>query len=694
MKKWYQQGDIMLGVAVIAVVAMLIVPLPAMLLDFLLGISIMISIVALLTAMFNREIADFSVFPTLLLVSTVYRLALNVSSTRLILAKGPAFEGQLIRAFGEFVVGNNYVIGFVVFIILVLVQMMVITKGATRISEVSARFALDALPGRQMAIEADITSGRVTEEEGRRRNENLRREVDFYGQMDGATKFVQGDVRVGLIITAVNIVGGLIIGMVMRGESFSTALKTYTLLTIGDGLVAQIPSLLITTATGMVVTRAGAKNNLTNELSTQMFQNSRALYITAGALFTASLVPGFPKFSLWLISAFLGFLAYNMRQQKKADAEKQEAIQEQGKVGSTERFLDELAVDPLKIEIGFNLVPLLDRKQGGTLLDRITNLRQKMASDLGMIVPPVRINDNLDLDGNEYLILIGGIEVARTKVYPEYLGALTNPNVREEIKPASPDLVVNDPAFGQKVILIEPEKKREAEEKGYIVIDASTMMITHLQETFRAYAPQIMGREEVKLLLDKTKQKSPIVVEEVTKLFPNPGVLLTILHNLLRENVSIRNFPAILETMADYGHRVQNPELLTDIVRQRIARQIVAPYQDKNKAIYAAVIDPQIEYDVRGNITIDERDGRVLAIDPHYRERLRGVLLEAYNKMQSEGKFPLFVCGSEIRSSIAEIISREISTRSFAVVAYEEIPRDAKFIEMTKVILEPSEVNA
>jgi len=694
MKKWYQQGDIMLGVAVIAVVAMLIVPLPALLLDFLLAISIMISIVALLTAMFNKEIADFSVFPTLLLVTTVYRLALNVSSTRLILAKGPAFEGQLIRAFGEFVVGGNYVIGFVVFVILVLVQMMVITKGATRISEVSARFALDALPGRQMAIEADMTSGRVTEEEGRRRNENLRREVDFYGQMDGATKFVQGDVRVGLIITAINVIGGLIIGMAMRGESLQTALKTYTLLTIGDGLVAQIPSLLITVATGMVVTRAGAKNDLTQELSSQMFQNARALYITAGALFVASLVPGFPKLSLWVISLFLGFLAYNMRQQKMAESQKQEAIQEQQKVGSTERFLDELAVDPLKIEIGFNLVPLLDRKQGGTLLDRITNLRQKMAADLGMIVPPVRINDNLDLDGNEYVILIGGIEVARTKVYPEYLGALTNPNVREEIVPTSADMVVNDPAFGQRVVLIDPEKKREAEEKGYVVIDASTMMITHLQETFRAYAPQIMGREEVKLLLDKTKQKYPSVVDEVNKLFPNPGVLLSILHNLLRENVSIRNLPAILETLADYGARVSNPELLTDIVRQRLARQIVAPYQDKNKAIFAAVIDPQIEYDVRSSITIDERDGRVLAIDPHYRERLRSVLLNAYNTMQTQGRFPLFVCGSEVRSSIAEIISRETSTRSFAVIAYEEIPRDAKFIELTKVILDTSEVNA
>jgi len=694
MKKWYQQGDIMLGVAVIAVVAMLIVPLPAMLLDFLLALSIMISIVALLTAMFNREIADFSVFPTLLLVSTVFRLALNVSSTRLILAKGPAFEGQLIRAFGEFVVGNNYVIGFVVFIILVLVQMMVITKGATRISEVSARFALDALPGRQMAIEADITSGRVTEEEGRRRNENLRREVDFYGQMDGATKFVQGDVRVGLIITAVNIVGGLIIGLAMRGESFATALKTYTLLTIGDGLVAQIPSLLITTATGMVVTRAGAKEQLTTEFSKQMFQNSRALYITAGALFVASLVPGFPKISLWMISIFLGFIAYQMREQKKAESQKNEAIQEQAKIGSTERFLDELAVDPLKIEIGFNLVPLLDRKQGGTLLDRITNLRQKMATDLGMIVPPVRIHDNMDYDGNEYAILIGGIEVARSKIFPEYLGALTNANVREEITAASPDLVVNDPAFGQRVVLIDPEKKRDAETKGYIVIDASTMLITHLQEVFRTYAAQIMGREEVKLLLDKTKQKYPSVVDEVQKLFPNPGVLLTILHNLLRENVSIRNLPSILETMADYGQRVQNSELLTDIVRQRLSRQIVTPYLDKNKTLFAAVVDPQIEYDVRGNITIDERDGRVLAIDPHYRERLRAVLVNAYNKMQAEGKIPVFVCGSEVRSSISEVLSREISTRSFAVIAFEELPRDVKFVEVTKVILEGSEVNA
>ncbi|HRP69448.1 MAG TPA: flagellar biosynthesis protein FlhA [Turneriella sp.] len=694
MRKWYQQNDIMLGVAVVAVVAMLIIPLPAMLLDFLLGISIMISIVALLTAMFNREISDFSVFPTLLLVSTVFRLALNVSSTRLILAKGPAFEGQLIRAFGEFVVGNNYVIGFVIFIILVMVQMMVITKGATRIAEVSARFALDALPGRQMALEADMSSGRVTEEEGRRRNENLRREVDFYGQMDGATKFVQGDVRVGLIITAVNIVGGLVIGMVMRGEGIQTALKTYTLLTIGDGLVAQIPSLLITTATGMVVTRAGAKNDLASELSTQMFQNARTLYITASALFAASLVPGFPKISLWVISIFLAFIAYNMREQKKIETQKQEAIQEQQKVGSTERFLDELAVDPLKIEIGFNLVPLLDRKQGGTLLDRITNLRQKMAADLGMIVPPVRISDNLDLDGNEYVVLIGGIEVGRTKVFPEYLGALSNPTIRDELKPSSPDMVVTDAAFNQKVILIEPEQKRDAEERGYIVIDASTMIITHLQEVFRAYASQIMGREEVKLLLDKTKQKYPSVVDEVMKLFPNPGVLLKILHNLLRENVSIRNLPAILEAIADYGQRIQNAELLTDLVRQRLGQQIIVPYLDKNKSLFAAVIDPQIEYDVRGNITIDERDGRVLAIDPHYREQLRSVLIEAFNRMQSEGKFPVFVCGSEIRSSISEILSRDIATRSFAVIAYEEIPRETKFIETTKVILEMDEVNA
>ncbi|MCX7632331.1 MAG: flagellar biosynthesis protein FlhA [Turneriella sp.] len=694
MRKWYQEGDIMLGVAVVAVVAMLVLPLPDFLLDLLLAVSIMISLVALLTAMFNREIADFSVFPTLLLVSTVYRLALNVSSTRLILAKGPAFDSKLIRAFGEFVVGNNYVIGFIVFLILVLVQMIVITKGATRIAEVAARFTLDALPGRQMAIEADITAGRITEEEGRRRYENLRREVDFYGQMDGATKFVQGDVRVGLVITAINIVGGLIIGMAMRGESLTTALKTYTLLTIGDGLVAQIPSLLITTATGMVVTRAGARDKLTTELATQMFQNSRTLYITAAALFGASLVPGFPKLSLWALSLFLAFVAYNMRQLKQEEAKKKEAIQEQQKVGSTERFLDELAVDPIRIEIGFNLVPLLDRKQGGTLLDRITNLRQKMAAELGMIVPPVRVNDNLDLDGNEYTVLIGGIEVARTKVYPEYLGALAGPAVREELQPASPELVMTDPAFGQRVILIDPEKKREAEEKGYIVIDASTMIITHLQEIFRTYAAQIMGREEVRLLLDKTRQKYPSVVEEVNKLFPNTGTIVSVLHNLLRENVSIRNFPAILETLADYGQRLQNPELLTDIVRQRLGRQIVAPYLDKNKTLFAAVLDPQIEYDIRSNTTIDDRDGRVVALDPHYRERLRAALLSAYGQMQKDGRFPVFVCGSDARAAIADILAREMPTRSFAVLAYEELPREIRFVEAARVALEESGVSA
>ncbi|MCS6971972.1 MAG: flagellar biosynthesis protein FlhA [Leptospiraceae bacterium] len=694
MRKWYQEGDIMLGVAVVAVVAMLVLPLPDFLLDLLLAVSIMISLVALLTAMFNREIADFSVFPTLLLVSTVYRLALNVSSTRLILAKGPAFDSKLIRAFGEFVVGNNYVIGFIVFLILVLVQMIVITKGATRIAEVAARFTLDALPGRQMAIEADITAGRITEEEGRRRYENLRREVDFYGQMDGATKFVQGDVRVGLVITAINIVGGLIIGMAMRGESLTTALKTYTLLTIGDGLVAQIPSLLITTATGMVVTRAGARDKLTTELATQMFQNSRTLYITAAALFGASLVPGFPKLSLWALSLFLAFVAYNMRQLKQEEAKKKEAIQEQQKVGSTERFLDELAVDPIRIEIGFNLVPLLDRKQGGTLLDRITNLRQKMAAELGMIVPPVRVNDNLDLDGNEYTVLIGGIEVARTKVYPEYLGALAGPAVREELQPASPELVMTDPAFGQRVILIDPEKKREAEEKGYIVIDASTMIITHLQEIFRTYAAQIMGREEIRLLLDKTRQKYPSVVEEVNKLFPNTGTIVSVLHNLLRENVSIRNFPAILETLADYGQRLQNPELLTDIVRQRLGRQIVAPYLDKNKTLFAAVLDPQIEYDIRSNTTIDDRDGRVVALDPHYRERLRAALLAAYGQMQKDGRFPVFVCGSDARAAVAYILAREMPTRSFAVLAYEELPREIRFVEAARVALEESGVSA
>ena len=459
MKKWYQQTDIMVGLSVVAVVMMLIVPLPSFLLDLLIGVSIMLGLVSLLTVMYNQENTDFHVFPSLLLISTVFRLALNVSSTRLILSEGASFDGKLIKAFGEFVVGGNYIIGFIIFLILIFVQMMVITKGATRISEVAARFTLDALPGKQMSIDSDLSSGLISEEEARSKRESLRKEVDFYGQMDGATKFVQGDVRVGLIITAINIIGGLIIGIGLQGQSFEQAIQVYTLLTVGDGLVSQIPSLLITTATGMVVTRSSSVQNIGADISDQLFKNAKVLWIVSGTLFLASLLPGFPKISLWFVSFLLGFLAYNLTKSQQIEDKKNKTEEEETET-TTERFFEELAIEPMKLEIGYKLVPLVDAKQGGTLLDKIRTLRQRFAREMGIIVPPIRISDNtIDLEANEYSILINGIGVAKANVDPDKLVAINKGNITQEIE----GIPYKDPTFKVDSVLISTEQKQIAE---------------------------------------------------------------------------------------------------------------------------------------------------------------------------------------------------------------------------------------
>lgn len=681
-RKWYQQTDVMMGVGVVAVVAMLVIPIPTFLLDLLMGFSVMIGMVILMTAMSNKNNLDFSVFPSLLLVTTVFRLALNVSSTRLILLEGPSFDAQLINAFGEFVVAGNYVIGFIIFLILVLVQMMVITKGATRISEVAARFTLDALPGKQMSIDSDLSAGLITEEEAREKREELRKEVDFYGHMDGATKFVQGDVRLGLVITAINIIGGLIIGVSLRGESFSDALQTYTLLTIGDGLVSQIPSLLITTATGMVVTRAGADDNLGGQISTQLFTNPKILWTVSGTMLSASILPGFPKISMWAIGGFLGFLAYTITKnmdQKKMDRERQEE-EDKKKPLTPESFLDEISLDVLKLEIGYNLIPLVEMSQGGVLLERITNLRKKFARDMGLVVPPIRINDNMDLDGNEYSILVAGIEVAREKLFPDKLAALDSGNVTDPIEGE----LYRDPTYNLNGVLIAPDKKGDAEDRGYLVVDATNIIVTNISEVIRSYATQIMGREEVKLLLDKMREKFPAVVEEVNKELPSGGVQ-AVLHNLLKENVSVRNMVIILETLADHASKIKDPSLLTEYVRQRLGRQIVAGYVEDG-LIQAIQVDPLMENVMREALTFDEKEGRIFALDPHDQVAIRDALVESFNNTQKEGKFPLFITSSEVRAGVFMILEREIATRSFAVISYSELPPDVKIDIIGQVI--------
>ncbi|HOM10196.1 MAG TPA: flagellar biosynthesis protein FlhA, partial [Spirochaetota bacterium] len=581
---WMQKSDILLGIGVIAVVTMLVIPLPTFLLDFLMAISIMLGILILLVVMYVPRSFDFSVFPALLLITTVYRLALNVSSTRLILLQGAAFDGKIIRTFGEFVVGGNYVIGFIVFVILVAVQFVVITKGATRTAEVAARFTLDAMPAKLMSIDSDLSNGIINEEEALRRRREVRKEADFYGAMDGASKFVQGDVKVGIIITIVNIIGGFIIGMVMRGESFDVAVHTYTLLSIGDGLVAQIPSLLITTATGIIVTRAVSEDSLGKDLSAQLGSQPRALMLTAAALGLSAIIPGFPKITLILLALGIGALGYLLKQTEEEQIEKTKIEQKEAalKTHKPESVIPLIQVDPLEVEIGYSLIPLADPDQGGTLLDRITNIRRRSALEMGLIVPPIRIRDNMELAPQDYSILIKGVEVGHGSLQVGKLMAMDPGTVEEKIE----GVEFTEPVFNLKAIWIDPDNRDIAERRGYTVVDCPTIIATHLTEIIRRHADEILGRQEVQQLIDTIKNDYPAVVNELVgdkKL--SIGEIQKVLQNLLRERVSIRNMVTILETLASYSDYTKDIGLLTEYVRVALARQICREYADKNNTL-------------------------------------------------------------------------------------------------------------
>ncbi len=685
-QKWYEKPDIMVGVGVVGVVAMMIIPIPTFLLDSMLAVSIMIGLIILLTAMFSRKTSEFSVFPTLLLVTTVFRLALNISSTRLILLDGPSFDGKLIRAFGEFVVGGNYFIGVIIFLILVLVQMMVITKGATRIGEVSARFALDALPGKQMSIDSDLSSGLISEEEARKRRKNLEREVDFFGQMDGATKFVQGDVRVGLVITAVNIIGGIAIGVFSRGEDIAEAMGVYTLLTIGDGLVAQIPSLLITTATGLVVTRSGAVDEFSAEMGNQLFSNARVLWMVAGTLIVASLLPGFPKLSLWFVGGLLGFLAYSIprkEQQAELDKKKTQETEKAKAASAPGNFVEEIQFDTVRLEIGYNLLTLVDASRGGVLVDRITKLRKNLALGMGLIVPSVHIKDNMtDLEPNEYSVLIRGVEVARATVFPDRLAALDSGNVKEKMTGEA----YRDPTYKLVGVLIPPDQKKDAESKGYLVIDATNIIITHLTDIIRANATQIMGREEIKLFLNRIQQQFPSLGEEVQNKKIPAGFIQSVLHNLLKEGVPILNLVTILEVLVDHFDSVKDPVRMTELVRLKLSRQIVGQYA-QNGSLKAVHLDPQIESLIRENQIYDPHEGRVTTLSPAQYGEIRDALMRAFNEVQASREFPVFIASADVRSFLFMILERETSPRNFAVLAYEELPSDTRIIKVGDVIL-------
>lgn len=681
-RAWWQRTDIFIAIGVVGVVLMLIIPVPAIILDFLIAISFALGLITLVTIMYMGRVLELSVFPSLLLISTVYRLSVNVSSTRLILLEGPAFKGKLIQAFGQFVVGGNYVVGIIIFLILIAVQFIVITKGATRVSEVAARFTLDAMPGKQMAIDADVSAGLVTEEAAIQKRLDIQREADFYGAMDGASKFVQGDVKVGLLITIINIVGGLIIGMAMRGESLRDAVATYTMLTIGDGLVSQIPSLMMSTATGIIVTRAVAMNDLGTELTSQLLSQPRTLWIGAGFLIFLSILPGFPKLPLIFLGIMLGFFAVYLRRGLKlkedTGPELKKGAEEAAK--GPESVLGLLQIDPIALEIGYNLIPLVDQEQGGDLLERVTMIRRQGAIELGLIFPPIRIRDNMRLEPNVYSIKIKGIEVgAGTIRMGKYLAM--NPGQIEE-KVEGEETV--EPAFGLPAIWIDEANREKAERLGYTVVDSPSVIATHLTEIIKTYASEVLGRQDVQALLNSLRTDYPAVVTEVEKSGAAVGDIQKVLKGLLREGVSIRDLITIMETIADYFAVIKAPDELIELVRQALSRQICQQYSDSEKKISVITVSKDVEEEIKNSIEVTER-GKRFSMEPVKQKKLLTVISEESKKVKELGLKPVFLTSPEIRTIFSNLVTPIMP--NVAVLSSLEITPDIRLEAVGNIAL-------
>jgi flagellar biosynthesis protein FlhA len=577
---------------VVFVVALLVLPVPAFLLDILLAFSIAASLLVLLVALYTTDALEFSVFPTILLLLTLFRLALNVSTTRMILGEGRA--GQVIQAFGQFVVGGNYAVGLVLFLILVVINFVVITKGAGRIAEVAARFTLDAMPGRQMSIDADLSAGLIDDGEARRRRREISRQADFYGAMDGAAKFVRGDAIAGLIITAINILGGLAIGVFQRGLPFSRALSQYTILTVGDGLVAQIPALIVSTAAGVMVTYSAGGMQLGAAVVTQIAREPRAMWLAAGFLGVLAAVPGLPAIPFLTLGglAVAGARAARRHAQARAQAEPVTSTAlEKSPVREATGVEDLLQVDPVELEVGYGLIPLIDERHGGDLLERIKLLRRQAAQDMGILIPRIRIRDDLRLGANEYSVRLRGSEVARGEAMPRMMLALDTGGVQHAVD----GVPTQDPSFGMPGVWIAPEQQAEADAAGYVVVDAATVISTHLMETLKANAADLLGRQDVQELVDALKKTSPALIEEIVPAKVSLGVLHRVLQRLLRERVPIRDLVTILEAAADLAETTKDPEAITEHVRRALGKAIAEQYTGASGAIRGIVLSPRLE---------------------------------------------------------------------------------------------------
>ncbi len=658
-------GDIVVSLGIISIVLIIIIPIPLFLLDVLLSLNISLALLILLLSVHNKEPLQFSVFPSMLLITTLFRLALNISTTRNILSNG--YGGEVIEAFGDFVIGNNAIVGFIIFLIITIIQFLVITKGSERVSEVAARFTLDAMPGKQMAIDADLNSGLISEDDARERRKRIQREADFYGAMDGASKFVKGDAIAGIIITIINITAGFALGMMVGGLTLTEALAKYTILTVGDGLVGQIPALLISTGTGIVVTRAASDSDLGTDVLSQLFRQPKIMFIISGVLLLLGLTP-LPKVPFFTLSALFLYLGFSLRKSiKENEIEEQEIAQgsEVEEIRKPENVIPLLQVDPIELEFGYGIIPLADPNQGGDLFDRLVMIRRQCALELGIIVPMIRLRDNIQLEPNQYVIKIKGVEVSDGNIVFDHYLAM-NPGTAEG------DIMGIDaiePAFGLPAKWISDDEREKAEIFGYTVVDPSSVISTHLTEIVKRHSSELLGRQEVKSLLDNVKENQGALIEELVPKILSIGEIQKVLSNLLREGISIRDMVTILETLADYGPITRDSDMLTEYVRQSLARAITKQFIEGKRA-KVITLEPALEQIIMESVQQSEH-GSYLNLDPMISQTILNNLSQQVQKLMAIGEQPIILTSPIVRfyfKKLSEQLAPEL-----IVLSYNEV---------------------
>jgi flagellar biosynthesis protein FlhA len=684
LKIFSQSPDLIAGVGILLILVVMIVPIHPFILDLFLAFSLAFSVMVMLVSMYTKKPLEFSTFPSVLLVSTLFRLALNVASTRNILlhggTDGTEAAGRIIKSFGEFVVEGNFVVGIIIFIILVIINFMVITKGAGRVAEVASRFTLDAMPGKQMAIDADLNAGLINDVEAKRRRKEVGEEADFYGSMDGASKFVRGDAIAGILITAINIIGGIIIGVVQNGMDVGKAAETFTLLTIGDGLITQIPALIISTAAGIIVTRNTSDDNIGAQVQKQFKIHPKAIYIAAGVLVFFGLIPGLPKVPFFLMGGMLGFAAHKIEQSNFKEAEETKQKSVEVKKSNPQNLEELLSMELVELEVGYGLVHLVDTDQNGDLLERITHMRKLFAIDWGVIIPSVKIKDNLELRPGGYSVKIKGIQVAKGELMSDYFLAMDPGTVIEKMD----GIETVEPVFGLSAVWISEDQKEDAGYNGYTVVDCSTILATHLTEILKSNLYELFGRQELVRILDNFKETNPKLVSDLVPDILNLGIVLKVLKNLLKENVSVRDLRTILETLSEYGITIKDAEVLTECVRQALYRTITEKIKSDQGDIPLFTLDRNIEESIAQNI-IQTDQGQQLSLDPKVTQIILASLNEKIEEATNMGEKMVVLCSPVIRAHFKRLTEKFIP--NLVVVSHNELSPDANIRSLGTVRL-------